>query len=199
MQLIPVPQTHIDIATKFCNGCSLTKSFSDFYKSKSKRDGYESRCKQCSQAAGKLKYAANKDKINQRSRARQKANPEKHREIVSAWRKRNPELVKERDKIWRGMNPEKVRLKGHSRRARRKNADGKISSSRRKSLFVLQRGKCACCGLPLGDNYHLDHIMPIALGGSNSDENTQLLRAGCNLQKSAKHPVDFMQQRGFLL
>jgi len=27
----------------------------------------------------------------------------------------------------------------------------------------------------------------------------QLLNAICNLQKHAKHPVDFMQERGFLL
>lgn len=66
-------------------------------------------------------------------------------------------------------------------------------------LYKLQRGKCACCGLPLGDDYHLDHIMPLALGGTNTDDNIQLLRAKCNMQKSAKHPVDFMQQRGFLL
>lgn len=35
--------------------------------------------------------------------------------------------------------------------------------------------------------------------GTNTDDNIQLLRKLCNLQKSAKHPVDFMQQRGFLL
>lgn len=56
-----------------------------------------------------------------------------------------------------------------------------------------------CCGLPLGDNYHIDHIMPLALGGSNTDDNIQLLRQRCNNQKCAKHPVDFMQSRGFLL
>ena len=41
--------------------------------------------------------------------------------------------------------------------------------------------------------------MPIALGGKNVDDNVQLLCAACNLSKQAKHPVDFMQQRGFLL
>ena len=46
---------------------------------------------------------------------------------------------------------------------------------------------------------HLDHIMPLALGGSNTDDNIQLLRARCNLQKRAKHPVDFMRERGYLI
>jgi len=52
---------------------------------------------------------------------------------------------------------------------------------------------------PLGDDFHMDHIMPIALGGSNTDDNMQLLRKECNLQKQAKHPIDFMQSRGLLL
>jgi 5-methylcytosine-specific restriction endonuclease McrA len=81
----------------------------------------------------------------------------------------------------------------------KKETGGKLSSKLAARLFVLQKGKCACCLQPLGDDYHIDHIMPLALGGTNTDDNIQLLRAKCNLQKNAKHPVDFMQQRGFLL
>jgi hypothetical protein len=39
-----------------------------------------------------------------------------------------------------------------------------------------KKGKCACCSLPLGNNFHLDHILPITLGGPNIDSNIQLLR-----------------------
>lgn len=45
----------------------------------------------------------------------------------------------------------------------------------------------------------MDHILPLALGGTNVDENIQLLRKRCNLQKCAMHPVDFMQSKGRLL
>ena len=65
--------------------------------------------------------------------------------------------------------------------------------------MVLQKGLCPCCRKPLGNDYHMDHIIPLALGGSNGDNNIQLLRSECNLEKQAKHPVDFMQSRGFLL
>jgi hypothetical protein len=41
--------------------------------------------------------------------------------------------------------------------------------------------------------------MPLALGGSNTDDNMQLLRAICNYHKYTKHPIDFMQSKGFLL
>ena len=67
-------------------------------------------------------------------------------------------------------------------------------------LIGYQRGKCACgCKQQLGNDYHMDHIMPLALGGTNTDDNIQLLRPTCNLSKHDKHPVDFMKQRGYLL
>lgn len=75
----------------------------------------------------------------------------------------------------------------------------RLSKGLREKLMASQRGLCVCCGEILGENAHLDHIMPIALGGSNTDDNMQLLRQRCNNQKHAKHPVDFMQSRGFLL
>lgn len=50
-------------------------------------------------------------------------------------------------------------------------------------LLKLQRGKCACCRMPLGADYHLDHIQPLALGGANADWNVQLLRSKCNLEQ----------------
>ena len=77
---------------------------------------------------------------------------------------------------------------------------GRLSKGLAAKLFAMQRGRCACgCKQPLGDDYHLDHRMPLVLGGANTDDNMQLLRKICNLQKHAKHPIDFMRQRGFLI
>jgi 5-methylcytosine-specific restriction endonuclease McrA len=87
----------------------------------------------------------------------------------------------------------------HNRKARERANGGILSVGLAEKLFELQKGKCACCGQPLGEKYHMDHILPIVLGGPNEDWNIQLLRQRCNQQKHAKHPVDFMQSRGFLL
>lgn len=142
------------------------------------------------------------------------ANPEKVKAVVDAWRLENKSKANElstswylsnREKAisnsarWKKENTSSVLGHNHNRRARVKNAFGKLSVGLSAKLFALQRGKCACCGLPLGKDYHLDHIMPLALGGHNTDDNVQLLRKRCNLQKNKKHPVDFMQSRGFLL
>lgn len=67
-------------------------------------------------------------------------------------------------------------------------------------IGALQRWRCAACRCDLRrSGYHMDHIMPLAKGGAHAPRNVQLLCPTCNVRKSAKHPVDFMQERGFLL
>lgn len=139
---------------------------------------------------------------------------EKHIARAAAWSQANPGKVKARSAKWHQANPERARalmVKFHianpgastayrqNRRARKNASGGKLSSGLSVKLLKLQRGKCACCGKPLGNRFHLDHIMPLALGGANVDWNIQLLHATCNQRKHAKHPIAFMQERGFLL
>jgi hypothetical protein len=149
-------------------------------------------------------YLANKEVIRARSAEWVSANPDRARAANKAWYEANRDHVRAMNAAWRASNPERCRAnsrtKEHNRRARKRAAQGKLSAGLSGRLFTLQRGKCACgCAQLLGDNYHMDHIMPLALGGSNTDDNIQLLRKTCNQQKHAKHPVEFMQQKGFLL
>lgn len=160
-------------------------------------------------------YAANKLRINARNNKYRNDNKDKVKVYMSKWYAENADKVKAASLKWGASNPEKLRsfrakwktdnpqalrIYDQNRRARKRESGGKLSHGLSERLFKLQRGKCACgCKQPLGDDYHLDHIMPLALGGSNTDDNIQLLRSECNLKKNAKHPVDFMRQRGFLL
>lgn len=128
-------------------------------------------------------YMANKERLLERSAARYSADPERRRLVIAAWREKNQDLV---------------RAMYQNRRAKKK-ASGKLSIGLISRLFDLQRGKCACCGVGLGADYEVDHILPIALGGGNTDDNVQLLRKVCNRRKSAKHPIDYMQSKGKLL
>lgn len=150
-------------------------------------------------AADAALRAANTDKIRTMKTAWRAANPAMVKAQDAAWREANPDKVKAITAAWRAANPEAIRINNQNRRAREKKAGGRLSSGLAATLFKMQKGKCPCCKQPLGDDYHLDHKMPLALGGSNTDNNMQLLRAVCNMQKSAKHPVDFMQSRGYLL
>ena len=211
---------------KKCSKCGETKQVAEFNKDAQKRDGICSHCKACEKARATKRradhpdkkrvgdaryYAANREKIAARAAAYYAANrerlktyaakyradhPEKARTAIAKWAAANPEKHRSYRARYIASNPDADRIRKHARRARE--AGGKPSKDIAERLYALQRGKCACCKQPLGNDYHLDHIMPLALGGTNTDDNIQLLRAKCNLQKSAKHPIDYMRENGFL-
>lgn len=171
-------------------------------------------CKACVKVANAAWKAANPEKVKASKRKYAAANREKGAKAVAAWAAANREKrnasarargaanrEKERAycKAWASKNKEARRINEQNRRGRKAAAGGKISKDLPAKLFALQKGRCACCKQPLGADYHLDHIVPLSRGGSNTDDNMQLLRPVCNLQKHALHPIDFMQRKGFLL
>ena len=172
------------------------------------------RCKACVNARAAAWSSANKERRKATNAAWYTKNTERALAGRAAWKSANPDLIKatnaawytknieqakEQRAKWKFENPEALRIHSHNRRAKKLAAGGALSKDLAAKLFTLQKGKCPCCKQPLGDDYHLDHIMPLALGGSNTDDNIQLLRSICNLQKSAKDPVEFMQSRGNLI
>lgn len=152
------------------------------------RVGTAARNPEKSKAAREKWMVANPDKAKAGLKARKKR-----------WRKAHPEKVKAQHKKWRDANPSAIRIIWSNKRANRRAKGGALSKDLVERLFNLQKGKCPCCGKPLGDDFNLDHRVPLAIGGANEDRNIQLLRRKCNNEKGAKHPVDFMQSRGFLL
>ncbi len=85
---------------------------------------------------------------------------------------------------------------------RRKNARASLShytASDVAELIILQRNKCACCTKKLNGKYDVDHIVALARGGDNSRLNIQILCPRCNRRKSAKDPISFMQEHGYLI
>jgi 5-methylcytosine-specific restriction endonuclease McrA len=127
------------------------------------------------------------------------ANPTKDGEYSAAWRARHPARRRQAVIGWERRNPDKVRAIRQNRRGRVRAARGRFSSGIVQKFLRLQRGKCACCHRVLGRKYELDHIEPLARGGSNTDDNAQLLCPPCNRRKAARDPISFMQSRGRLL
>jgi len=150
--------------------------------------------------------------LRERTEAWAKKNPNRAKEIDHAWKRKNAGRLAQRhaayaeknrdalrayNKAWASRNSERVRNANRKRRARLNG--GVLSANIEMVLRELQRGRCAVCCRRLGGNTHLDHIMPLALGGTNTDTNAQLLCRSCNQRKHAKHPVQFMQEQGYLL
>lgn len=130
--------------------------------------------------------ARNRDAINERQRA---AN-------------HTPEQA-EKAKIHRRRMYLKFRddciARAKDRRGVIKGAEGRFRKSDIELILRLQHEKCAECRCSLKNGYHVDHIMPLSLGGSNWPKNLQCLCPSCNMQKHAKHPLDWAKLNGRLL
>lgn len=146
--------------------------------------------------------------------AYRKANPEKHKASVRKWQKANPAKVAEMDAASRRRraasikayararhkeNPLLAAAAKAARRARKRLIGGKHTAADLAAIYAAQKGKCAYCKVSIKTGRHADHIVPLALGGTNDKTNIQMLCAPCNLSKGAKHPIDFAQARGLLL
>ena len=66
---------------------------------------------------------------------------------------------------------------------------------------MSQAPVCPKCGRPkivgglcVHGVYHMGHIIPVAKGGTHTDDNIQLLTPRCNSEKHAKMPVAFMRE-----
>lgn len=103
---------------------------------------------------------------------------------------------KERLRKYRSENPEKVR---EFRQRRSGKKIGRLPTGTVKKIGARQKWMCVVCRISIKDAYHADHITPISKGGDHSPLNIQLLCPTCNVRKSAKDPIDFMQSRGYLL
>lgn len=184
-----------------------------------RRNHYE-RNKSVILSAQKAWAALNKNVISQRQRQKYEKNREVYLAKNKEWRLANPQIVSalNRKKYeanreaymatsreWAKKNPDKIRaiqsVAQRNRRARLRASGGRHTTADIAWLLVIQKRKCAhtWCKASIKDGYHVDHIMPLARGGTNDRKNLQLLCQPCNLRKSAKHPIDFAQRHGILL
>jgi hypothetical protein len=163
-----------------------------------------------------------RDKVRAQERARYAQNPQKHIEKSQRYYWKNPELARaksnrwyhvsytkpevrqraqDRTRQWAKDNPEKARANAQVSKARRRGigAEGLHTGDDIKRIMKDQKGRCAYCRKKVGKEYHIDHIIPLAKGGTNFARNIQITCAKCNMEKHARDPIDHARKIGMLL
>jgi 5-methylcytosine-specific restriction endonuclease McrA len=137
------------------------------------------------------------DRINAVQREWMRRNREKIRKykIAEYWNNR-PRMRAYQAKYYR-TNPLPFKQRANKRRLLL--SQGAYTEEDIRSLFQKQKGKCAICFKKLLQDFHIDHIKPLARGGADALENVQLTHPLCNFRKKAKDPIDFARELGRLL
>jgi 5-methylcytosine-specific restriction endonuclease McrA len=172
---------------KKCPRCNEVKVTASFGLDRRRPSGLKCWCKDCHTKAGRDRWkndAELRTKKVERNKEWMRQHPGKHAEYTGRWRK---------------LNPDAASAVFHAYRARKRSAEGKYTAEDIRAIHVMQKGKCAYCKSRLGGRYQVDHIRPLARGGSNLRTNLQLTCRSCNARKHAQDPIDYARQLGRLL
>jgi hypothetical protein len=181
---------------KHCRNCNETKPLDEFYLDQSRADVRQPRCKACKKAwyqSNKVKqseyakahYQANKDKYTENHKAYVRVHREQIAEYKRSYREDNKDKLDDQIKAWRQANPDKVSAGNNRRRAREA-----CAVPQRWTKSECPETLCYWCGVDLNTvKLHLEHLMPLSLGGEAKPYNEAPSCKDCNLSKHNKHPL----------
>lgn len=183
--------------TRACKKCNVEKPLETSYRKRTDRGEFRYVCLDCEKLSRAVHYEKNREKYLQAAKAYGELNKEHVLTYGKAWRKgidrprlkRTPraKLPKHLKSDWRKNNPWAARLIRHRRRCRIAKLVDTLTASEWIALLEKYGYKCLKCGKQAPDIVlSIDHVVPIAKGGSNTIENVQPLCTRCNAKKFTK-------------
>ena len=197
--------------TKTCAKCGreLPATAEFFYVRKSDGGRLREACKECVLAKCASYRAEHAEAISERRKVLRNARRSAHREEFNArralYREQHKDRLNAANRRRYAANPAKECARKHlafvahpekylawtrNYRARALAALGSHTAEDIAQQFERQSGLCYWCGQKVG-RYHVDHVIPLAKGGSNGPENLVIACASCNHSKGAKLPHEF--------
>ena len=140
-------------------------------------------------------YYANIDRARAAHKRQYQANRERAIQQAREWREKHPRQYRATQHAYKlkhyRANRERYRVYVRNRRARKREAPGNHTAADIDKLYLEQDGQCCYCGALLPDGYHVDHVIPLSRGGSNSPDNLVLACPTCNCSKNDRLPEEW--------
>ncbi len=183
------------VLSKVCRRCGTERTADEFYSCRTTRDRLSSWCRPCHSVARHARYMANREQELARSRAYELANPERTREKArrsyhnnkpaamarhKKWVEENPDRTRAINRNWYKNNTEVAKAKAAVGRARRLGAAGTATARQLADRIAMFGGKCWMCGKSADT---IDHVIPIAKGGTHWPANLRPACGPCNYGK----------------
>ncbi len=177
---------------KTCKKCGENKPISEFGKEPRVADGLQARCRSCKRIAANEWDRNNKDKKRESVKNWRKNNPDKYKKIIEEYRPTKRLSTKR----WHDNNKDKNRGYLRARRARLKNnlvekySEEQVLKIYGDSCYICSDKIDLCAPRAIGKDgwqrgLHIDHLLPIAHGGSDTIENVRPTHGICNLRKGS--------------
>lgn len=190
---------------KECTKCGVQKSTADFYSDSQKKDGLSSSCKECKKAQINMYAKRNReqkskydkmyrDRNNVEIKKRKKEYSDSHKEEKRVYDKNynanplNKAKRYKRCKEYREKNPDKISAIVAAYRASKLNQTPELTDEEKLQIIEIYKEAIAL-RKTTGNNYHVDHIIPISKGGLHHPLNLQIITAFENLSKGNKCDV----------
>lgn len=143
-------------------------------------------------ARAKEYYLAHREKIL----AQVKARAEAKKDVVLAYQAdryaKNADKIKANVAAYRKANPDKKRHLDNRRRARKAGNGGSHTLAEREAKFAECGNVCYYCHQP--SKLTVDHVIPLARGGTDDITNIVPACQSCNSKKNAKTADEFINQ-----
>ena len=137
------------------------------------------------------KMAARREKRVEADKEYRRRNREKINAASALWSSLNKARRRLALRIWRKNHPEKTKAQKINRHARERGGAGSITAQEWQALKEFYNYTCLCCGRREPEiKLTLDHVKPLALGGTNTIDNAQCLCGSCNSRKHKKE-IDY--------
>lgn len=174
-------------------------------KMRAARDEWRAKNKERDRATSKAWHDANKEKTRKAGREWAEKNKERKKETARRWYIANAEDQRRRSREWAAANPDKVKKNAakktaedhkaarHRRKARKLNAVGKWSAADLRIVKSILGDMCLKCGS--AERISVDHVIPLAMGGSNQPTNLQPLCTSCNSRKGSRSMADYRTKK----
>ena len=129
----------------------------------------------------------NQERAREMKRAYKKSDAGQASEI--SYKKRHLDELKQKNAEYKRKNPERVKSWGAKRKATILGAKGRATPKQIAARVTFYGNRCAYCD---GPYEHLDHVIPLARGGSNWPANLRPACEHCNTSKRDKPLREFL-------